>query len=223
VTTYDVHDYPAVEKILDDYPDFEWDDRDPERGDHARTRYYCWLRRGESKLLEEDMPVFFCYENEEDGVGNLGNVKLSPGKFAVETFSKQKYAFAKKMAEKYFGPYVTLRGGKVVDLARQVAEREGDKGPLEKPEESGREIPKEVEQALIEQFYLKHYKKFLDDLVPMLDGHTPRQAAADPALWPRLVEMMKGHLRNMDKLNAKKGFQINIDRVLDELSLGELK
>jgi len=52
-----------------------------------------------------------------------------------------------------------------------------------------------LDQALKEE-QKKYYKKWLDMDIPMLDGHTPRQAARFPGLKPRIIEMLKDLERN---------------------------
>ncbi len=47
-----------------------------------------------------------------------------------------------------------------------------------------------LNQALQEE-QKKYYKKWLDMDIPMLDGHTPRQAARSHALKPRIIDMLK--------------------------------
>jgi len=37
----------------------------------------------------------------------------------------------------------------------------------------------------------EHDRKWVDNSIPALDGMTPRQAAADPTMRPRLVELLK--------------------------------
>ncbi|MFH1154460.1 MAG: SEC-C domain-containing protein [Pseudomonadota bacterium] len=54
----------------------------------------------------------------------------------------------------------------------------------------------------------KYYKKWLDMDIPMLDGHTPRQAARSPELKPRIIEMLKDleHHYESDLTLGKPGF-----------------
>ena len=75
---------------------------------------------------------------------------------------------------------------------------------------------------MMTQYYKEHYRKFLDDKVPALGGVTPRNAAKDPARRPHLVELMKGHINNNDRLAQDNGVTIDIDWVLRELNLHEL-
>lgn len=46
-------------------------------------------------------------------------------------------------------------------------------------------------QHVKEEYYQNHYRAWLDDSIPMLDGKTPRQAAGSEELRPRVVEMLK--------------------------------
>ena len=75
----------------------------------------------------------------------------------------------------------------------------------------------------MQQFHRRHYEKFLDDDIPMLDGLTPRQAAVSPEMRPRLVELMKLHLHGIEKRSREEGLGLDLDWVLDELGLDELK
>ncbi len=54
-------------------------------------------------------------------------------------------------------------------------------------------------------------------------GRGPCPAAGNPALRPRLIELVKQHLKNMAMQNREKGMDFSIDWVLDELHLEELK
>jgi len=54
-------------------------------------------------------------------------------------------------------------------------------------------------------------------------GMTPKQAAADPEMRPMLIELMKDHLNELEKMRKDRDITISIDWVLDELGLEELK
>jgi hypothetical protein len=66
------------------------------------------------------------------------------------------------------------------------------------------------------------WKTFADEPVPMLDNRTPREAANDPALRPRLIQLMKTHVRGVDEDNLRKGTSANINPLLRELGLHEI-
>lgn len=224
---YDVHEnkFDEIKAVLDKYPDFDAREKHDDEIELPGVYYYSWLRRGESKKLEKKMLPSFRHEDESEGVGTLANVSLYPNQLIIETFTRQKYTFAKKMVDKYFAGMVTLKNEKVVDIAKQVAgrtgeeERENNVMPLTKPAE----LPLEIKQKVIGDFYKKHYKKMLDDRIPALDGMTPRQAARDPKSRPKLIELMKGHLKNIELQNRQDSLGLDITWVLDELNLPELK
>jgi hypothetical protein len=52
-------------------------------------------------------------------------------------------------------------------------------------------VPPEVQRQVIHQFLEAHYRSWPDTAVPALDGHTPREAARDRALRPRLISLLK--------------------------------
>jgi hypothetical protein len=223
--------YADIKNILDNKPDFEKRQRYPEEKKVARAHYYSWLRRGQSKALEKDMPLHFQHKDErEEGVGTMGNVSLFPDKLVIEVFTKQKYAFAKTMVKKFFGESLILQNEAVVDLARQQAAKIEDnyedyvqKQIAEKQESDSKDIPPEIERELLQKMHKRHYAIFIDDKIPALDDMTPRAAATDLQMRPRLIELMKQHLKGIEEQNKDRGLDLNIDWVLDELSLPELK
>lgn len=217
-----------VEAVLASKPDFESDDEfdAADEGDPPGTVCYAWLRRGESKELEKDMPSFFRHDEGEEAVGSVGTVKLLPDGLVVETSSVQKFKFAKDMVERYLGGLVSFRREKVVDIAQQAAERraEGRDELDEEPPRRRRDeaIPIEVQQHVVGSFFKDYYRKFLDQPVPALHGKTPRQAAQDPAMRPELIELMKQHLHSMEQNSREKGLHVDIGWVVEELGLTEL-
>ncbi len=54
------------------------------------------------------------------------------------------------------------------------------------------EIPREVQEALVLDHYARHYRGWLDEKIPALDDQTPREAARDAALRPKLVDLIEG-------------------------------
>lgn len=58
--------------------------------------------------------------------------------------------------------------------------------------------------------------------VAALDGKSPRAAAADPALRPRLLAWMKGRICGLDALRRTRGLDLDLNPLLAELGLDEL-
>jgi hypothetical protein len=52
-------------------------------------------------------------------------------------------------------------------------------------------VPPEIQRQVIHQFLEAHYRSWPDIAVPALDGRTPREAARDRALRPRLISLLK--------------------------------
>ena len=223
--------YADIKAVLDKYPEFEPRERHPDEQNTPGVHYYSWLRRGQSKALEKNMPAHFRHGQEKDeGVGTIGNIRLFPDKVIVETFTKQKHSFAKRMVKKFFAENLLLQNEAVVDLAKQQAGKMEDdyesyaqEITLNKERSGLKDIPPEVEGELMQKFYKRHYAIFLDDKIPALDNMTPRAAAADPQMRPKLIELMKQHLKGIEQQNKDRGLDLNINWVLDELALPELK
>ena len=78
------------------------------------------------------------------------------------------------------------------------------------PEDAERELMRAADQA------------FLDDKIPALDGRTPREAARDPALRPKLIQLMKERVRSHDERNLQTGRADDINWLLRELKLDEI-
>lgn len=57
---------------------------------------------------------------------------------------------------------------------------------------------------------------------PELDGKTLREAAADPTLRPRVVQLLKEFIRSGDRLRRTAGLDIDFNLLLRELRLDEL-
>ncbi len=218
-----------IEAILKSKPEFRLDDALRKEDDHPTTVRYVWQRVGESKKIEKEMPDMFRHEEGDMAVGILGTVKLFSDQFVLETISKQKHKFAKKMVKKYWGKRLVLEKEATVDLAKHAIKsaREGwDKRvngeEVERPPRQS-SVPPEVEAEILRTTMTEHYQKFIDMTVPLLDGMTPREASKVPKMHPKLVELMKIHLHGLHKMRVEKSLEIDVDWLLDELGLEELK
>lgn len=63
---------------------------------------------------------------------------------------------------------------------------------------------------------------FADTPIPVLDGKTPRQAGAIPALRPALISLVKTHVHSVDERNLSDGTQTNANGLIQELGLTEI-
>lgn len=237
-------DVSAIEAVLRDKPDFVAEPA-PEDSQFATPKtFFRWMQAGESAEFEKMLAAKGGPRMDASvgGVGTLANVRVYPERLLVETFSQSKHEFARQKAAQYLGDLVTFEKESVVDLAQMMEERRSrDRAVSEVesavygPDEAvasdddrdpvGAEpaVPEEVRRQELEAAHRKHYEKFLDEPVPALGGKSPRAAAADPAMRPQLVDLMKGHLHGLERRCREDNLRLDINWVLDALDLGSLK
>jgi hypothetical protein len=93
------------------------------------------------------------------------------------------------MAESAAGAALRHRGTTHEDMQRSAGERLRS-GDNDAEPDGGSEIPPEIQEALVLDHQARHYRRWLDEPVPALDDRTPRAAAKDADLRPRLVELL---------------------------------
>ena len=75
--------------------------------------------------------------------------------------------------------------------------------------------PDDPEVAAVLGQMARHYERaWLDDAIPALAGHTPREAAADPTRRPDLIRLLDSFPREQDRPGL-----MNPDRLRAELGL----
>ena len=120
------------------------------------------------------------------------------------------------MIEKYFGNLVEFLKEEIIDhniiMEEKMEQEEAIEEQGVKVDEE--DIPRKVEQEVMERFYKHHYMTFLDDKIPALDGLTPREAARRDDCREKLIELMKEHINGLETLMGDKGIKISIDWVL---------
>src|SRR2546429_5660755 len=72
------------------------------------------------------------------------------------------------------------------DYIREERQREPDFGVC-----GGQEVRHEEEEAFFLDQMARHYRQWIDEPLPELDNHTPRDAARNPALRPKLVDLIR--------------------------------
>ncbi|WP_035529125.1 hypothetical protein [Haliea salexigens] len=77
------------------------------------------------------------------------------------------------------------------------------------------DIPAEVQAAITAQL-TNHYRKTLDEPIPMLEGLSPRQCAADPTLHNEVISWLK-HLENTSDRGPDASYDFSW--IWDELNL----
>ena len=78
-------------------------------------------------------------------------------------------------------------------------------------------------KADIEARFMREYlRDYADHPVPALGGKTPRQAAGDPSLRKKLLDLLKPQVRRIDEANLRTGRTDDINGLLRELGLAEI-
>jgi len=219
-------DRTKVKDVLDTKPDFRFiPDAKPEKG-VGQGLVYDWMRVGGSKALESSMPSSFRHDDDDPQVGMIGRIFLTDTECVVEVMSRLKFKFTKEIVKEYWGNLLEFRREVIIDIAKQMAEKTDEDLEIAQNSRGSQkqaQIPREIEEQIMKDHYRRHYTKLLDDTIPALNGMTPRKAAKSEKMRSILIDFMKGHIHQIDRMNKERRFSISIDWVLDELGLSELK
>jgi hypothetical protein len=172
-------------------------------------------------------------------------VHLFGDSLLLEVVTRRRYAVARARIEAVLGDRIRFDQEKIEDLQermREQAEREravraaeaavfgeqpGPAGPR-RTADPGRQgatnahpTPEQIQEDREKQN--RYYRDLLDQPQADLDGATPRAAAADPALRPRLIEFVKVRMYALETHRLRTGTPFDFGWVLDELGLTELK
>jgi hypothetical protein len=172
------------------------------------------------------------------GVPTLGNLALGPEHLCLKGGMGQRFTQLRAAFERAFGQDVELVGERTDDVARQFAQKHPPQGdPALVPPELLALAPQYAMNvslvrlpvqgvsdpgALELQMARNMVSTYADQPVPALDGRTPREAARDPLLRPRLVTLMKRLVRQHDETCQRLGEQVDINGLLRALGLTEL-
>lgn len=166
----------------------------------------------------------------------LGRVLLGQAHWRVEAMGGAKLAALRRKFEAHMGARVKFTGERLDDYGASMAEKEPKTdlslvpprllenpqvihlGTSRVPTPIGNKSRAEVEDEL----FAAQDRAFLDDKIPALNGHTPREAARDPKLRPLLVRLMKSRVRSTDERNLETGRHDDVNWMLRELGLDEL-
>ena len=170
------------------------------------------------------------------GESILGRVLLGQSFWRLETFGSAKLARLREQFERQLGERVRFNGERLDDMASQMAAKEPPVNQslvppslLANPEQfqfSTSRIPTpppgtapgEIES----QMFLAMNRAFMDEPIPALNRQTPRQAAQDPLLRPKLIALMKQRVQSHDEHNLRTGRTDDINWMLRDLDLKEI-
>jgi hypothetical protein len=172
----------------------------------------------------------------------LGRVLLGQSHWRLQAFGAEKLARLRQQFERHLGDRVRFQGERLDDLGARLNARDpvvdetlipprllenpsrlifGTSSIPLRPHESS---PEDTEREL----FRAADRAFLEEPVPALANRTPRQAAHDASLRPKLVQLMKQRVRGFDERNLQRGTRPSgnasedINWMLRELELHEL-
>lgn len=166
----------------------------------------------------------------------LGRVLLGPTQFRLEAMSKARTAELRRRFETLLGPRARFLREERDDVASLLERKEPDYDPtlvpprlLEHPgslavfsSRTTQPIAPADQTGSLASFQAAYDRAYLDLDVPLLEGKTPRQAASDPVLRPKLVRLMKTIVSQRDEENLKTGRTDDLNWMLRELGLTEI-
>jgi len=215
--------FAACRACLDEVEELEYEALGPAERDEGFAEARVWFATKDPIQAAGGRPA-------------LGRVLLGQSHCRLEAIGAERLACLRRQFEAKLGERVRFTGEVRNDLAAKLAGRQpAPDMALIPPKllEHPRKIilgssrieapppgtpPEEVEAGQI----AGHYKAFLEDHIPALDNHTPRQAACDPALRPRLIGLLKTWVRMHDERNLRTGRQDDINWLLRELGADEI-
>ena len=215
-------------EALDGEPDVDVDDlNDGEQREGFADARVWFANHEDADLARRPTP---------DGQAILGRVLLGQSHWRLEAMGAEKLAVLRRRFERHMGGQVRFSGERLDDFGKTLAEK--DPRPdlslvpprlLENPNKillSTSRLPKpltprstaEMEMDAVAAMDLE----FLNHAVPALDGRTPREAARDPKLRPKLIRLMKDRVRQCDERNLDNGSNHDTNWMLRELGLNEI-
>ncbi|HOX03732.1 MAG TPA: hypothetical protein P5555_15805 [Candidatus Paceibacterota bacterium] len=244
-------DAQPIIAVLDAKPECSRQSEEEQPGSEpAPLAHWTWFQQGESEAFVQ-APVPSAAHSPltaPEPKRILGSLRLYSDRLVLSTFTKRRYEFLRPLLEKWLGSHVVFEKETVVDLARKYLEEqearealEEAQGPSEEepvgadaepgddsaldgsPQDAASAVPEEERHHVLEQALRNHYTRLLDDAIPALENQTPRAAAKNPDLRPRLVRLLKDHIHQIQINNQRDGTRLNLDWVLDELGVPELK
>lgn len=187
---------------------------------------YLWFDTKEE--ANQDVPI--------QGSAVLGRIATGQSHWRLEAIGASRLTELRNLFEERMAQRVSFQGERRDDVALQVLQHDPKFDPALVPprllESIGQllvgssisaAIPTTLtgEEAL-SQLMEARQKAQLHRPVPCLQGKSPIEAARIPELRPRLIQLMKSRIRNLDEQNLLSGRNDDFNWALKELGLEEI-
>jgi hypothetical protein len=132
----------------------------------------------------------------DDFQRTLGTVRVEGARLVLEAMSEPRAVRGRAVLEALAGSAIAHRATSLEGIEQAAARERAH--PRRRVADA--DIPPEVQAELVGRFYEEHYRGWLDEPLPALDGRTPREAAGLKSLRPRLVSLLK----SMESMSARQ-------------------
>jgi hypothetical protein len=149
------------------------------------------------------------------GIPGLATLELSRSELKVETLSAERLAWVKARLADMAGDLLSLRADVIEDPSRMI-----EAARSAQTEAPPHEIPPEIETRLTGQMLQRHFTAWLDEKIPALNGRTPRAAARDPKLRPKVIQLLREIENHQDRARQQGRPWYDIGWVWRELKIG---
>lgn len=207
--------------LLDAQPDIDEDALAPTESDEGFAAARIWISAEE--------------HGTETSEKSIGRVLLGQTHWRLEALGSDQIARLRKLFEEALG-----------DRVRFIAERRDDLAAVMKSKQPAydetlvppnlKESPQQIQlsfqrvdlhgrskEEVLDDFNLEMNQAWLEEAIPALDNRTPRDAAADPELRPKLVALLKERIKGADELALRHGIAPrDFSSMLGELGINEL-
>lgn len=188
--------------------------------------FWNWLRvpgqnKGvSSRSSHQDAQAQFLSSEMDDGSIVLGTLELKGRQLRLEVNSRSRAEQGQAMLKEALGDLVGAPLTQIMTAQQAMDERgrgEGGKTP-------DVQIPPEEEARILAEVLERHYRKTLDDVVPVLGNMTPRQAVRTAAgrravaAWLKQIESTTAALGRAEVTSS-----FNFDWMWDELGIAGLR
>ncbi len=131
----------------------------------------------------------------------FGTFVFEKGRVVLETMSRQRAERGRALLEAAAGPAVAYRATSSESVERALDRWRARPAVRDRrPARPADEVPPEAAAEIVQAFYERHYRGWLDEPLPALAGRTPREAAGLKSGRPKLIALLK----DMENLSARE-------------------
>jgi len=215
-----------VAALLEAEPDFrrEPDDDEETALEAGGSRTFLWEPSNDADKAEQ-----------ADEEPPWQTVQLSAQTLSLSCLQPETRQALRERVEQMLGDRIAFVEETAVDLAETLAAREEQERLVEvaqqavfrEPEEPAADATppsdQELDEAAWQEKLREQYGQALEEPLSWLEGKTLREAARDEKLRPQVAQTVKVWLHGVGQMNQTQGWSLNLDWILDDLDLDELK